>query len=151
MHLPAGNTTSEAVFSGLPEVERVRLRQWNSHMTAGLAILLRTEDMDLQIWNVRWGDGLRGQWDRPLSLLLMKRTVNQLHLLHTDVRVSTEQSWPYTLEQLEQNNLLHVTTAGSNSRKWFFSKVLNCMEFRQILISSRGNCIGGEKSLHPSV
>ena len=64
-------------------------------MTAGLAIvaiLLRTEDMDLQIWNVRWGDRLRGQWDRPLSLLLMKRIVNQLHLLHTDVRVSTEQS-----------------------------------------------------------
>ena len=35
MHLPAGNTTSEAVFSGLPEVERVRLRlthdSWTGH------------------------------------------------------------------------------------------------------------------------
>ena len=40
MHLPAGNTTSEAVFSGLPEVERVRLRLTHdscvSNSTSGL-------------------------------------------------------------------------------------------------------------------
>ena len=62
-------------------------------MTAGLAILLRTEDMDLQIWNVRWGDGLRGQWERKERKernVLLKRTDAQpwsqvlLVLLSTD-------------------------------------------------------------------